>query len=170
MFEDATSNSLELEDLTLAAVVLAIPFGGFLFQEFVGGTRVLTVAVLASGLVCLKLAAGGQLLGSNLRGWLGSGFWLANWGWLSVGRGVAPLKFSLVFELVWLGLLLPLLFASVLHRVAWRRDDRALAASGLLILMLVTAGQYPWFVALGLLALTLVVGCLAYLALPWRTL
>ena len=144
MFEDASANSLDLEDLILCAVVLAIPPGGYWFAQLAGGKHIFPVAVLASGLVCLKLLAGGQVLGSPTRAWVGGLTWLGGWSWLAFGHSIATANVCRVIDFLWLGWLSALLFTFGRSYRQWRRDDRILAGMGLGFLLVTMLAQPGW--------------------------
>lgn len=144
MMEDASANSLDLEELILCAVVLAIPPGGFWFAQLTGGPHIFPTAVLASGLVCLKLLAGGQVLGSPTRAWVGGLTWLGGWSWLAFGSPVVQAMLSRVIDGIWLSWLGGLLVTFGRNHRQWRRDDRFLAGAGLGILLLSTLCRFGW--------------------------
>ena len=160
MFEDASANSLDLEDLILCAVVLAIPPGGFWFAQLAGGTRIFPAAVLASGLVCLKLLAGGQVLGAPTRAWVGGFTWLGGWSWLAFGRPLATANVCRVMDGLWLGWLGVLLFVFGRNYQQWRRDDRVLAGAGLAVLLITLLSGLNSPGALAQAFAALLLGCL----------
>lgn len=145
MFEETQTTSLDLEDLLLAVIALLLPPGAWLFDRVVPGTKVFAAAVVASGLVSLRLMAGGQLLGSARRALVGGGFWLSFWCWQAFGRpalsafAVSQFAFGFV-KLFWVLAWLAALVWLVRRGSQWRKDDRGLAGAGLFVLALV-----QWF-------------------------
>ena len=134
--EHQPQNSLDIDDLILAYVALAIPPVGLALELWFGGATFTALATVASTFACVRLIAGGTLLGSSRNALLGGGVWLGFWylhAWLVQRPLLSGWRVLVGLAVV---LLMPFALMKVWRHPTLRRDDRSLALCGIVLMTL----------------------------------